>query len=203
MSVEPAIASAVVPLPTALPTATLGTAPDGRAMRDVMSRFATGVTVLTVGGEQVHGMTANAFTSVSLDPPLVLCCVANKAWMNAAIISAGSFGVSVLGADQESVARYFADRRRPMGEAQFAGGDWLPGPQTGAPVLATALAWLECDLVQVRDGGDHSIFLGQVLNMNRSDSGSALLFFGGGFGHIVPPQNRRPKLSLVYQEGPW
>ena len=200
MSANPAI----VPTATALPPAEQGAQPDGRAMRDVMSRFATGVTVLTVGGEQVHGMTANAFTSVSLDPPLVLCCVANKAWMNAAIVSAGSFGVSVLGADQENVARHFADRRRPMGEAQFEGGDWVPGPRTGSPVLPTALAWLECDLVQVRDGGDHSIFLGQVLNMYRSDSGSALLFFGGGFGQMLPkPNPARKRFSLVYHEGPW
>jgi flavin reductase (DIM6/NTAB) family NADH-FMN oxidoreductase RutF len=176
---------------------------DGRAMRDVMGRFATGVTVLTVGGEHVHGMTANAFTSVSLDPPLVLCCVANKAWMNSAIMSAGSFGVSVLGADQEDVARYFADRRRPTGAAQFAGGDWVPGPSTGVPVLGSALAWLECDLVGVREGGDHSIFLGQVLNMHSGD-GSALLFFGGGFEQMLPkPRPPDGGDSLVYHDGPW
>jgi flavin reductase (DIM6/NTAB) family NADH-FMN oxidoreductase RutF len=194
----------IVQMPSA-PTALLGQQPDGPSMREVMSRFATGVTVLTVGGEQVHGMTANAFTSVSLDPPLVLCCVANTAWMNAAIVSARSFGVSVLGADQEQVARHFADRRRPMGPAQFEGGEWVPGPETGAPVLPTALAWLECDLVQVRDGGDHSIFLGQVLNMHRGAGASALLFFGGGFQQIVPPQRtaRSRQYSLVYQEGPW
>ncbi len=195
---------AMVPVSTA-PSSALGVAPDGRGMRDVMSRFATGVTVLTVGGEQVHGMTANAFTSVSLDPPLVLCCVDNRAWMNAAIATAGSFGVSVLGAEQEDVARYFADRRRPMGDAQFADADWVPGPRTGAPVLSTALAWLECDLVEVRDGGDHSIFLGQVLNIHRSDDGSALLFFGGSFGQIAPRPRlaRARQLSLVYHEGPW
>ena len=191
------------PLIAPMPAATLvSRQPDGRAMRDVMGKFATGVTVLTVGGEHVHGMTANAFTSVSLDPPLVLCCVANKAWMNEAITSAGSFGVNVLAADQEDVARYFADRRRPMGEAQFADDEWISGPHTGVPVLSTALAWLECELVGVQDGGDHSIFLGQVLNLYRNDSGSALLFYSGGFGRMMPPPRER-RFSLVYHEGPW
>jgi flavin reductase (DIM6/NTAB) family NADH-FMN oxidoreductase RutF len=191
-------------LPTA-PAPILGHEPDAPSMRDVMSRFATGVTVLTVGGAHSHGMTANAFTSVSLDPPLVLCCVANKAWMNAAIASAGSFGVNVLAADQENVARYFADRNRPMGSAQFDDDAWVPGPNTGAPLLSTALAWLECELVQVRDGGDHSIFLGQVVNMHRSIGRSALLFFGGSFQQVVPPRRevRAGQFSLVYQEGPW
>ncbi|HKN99211.1 MAG TPA: flavin reductase family protein, partial [Pseudonocardiaceae bacterium] len=108
-----------------------------------MSRFATGITVLTAGGEHGHGMTANAFTSVSLRPPLVLCCVAESARMHTAITTATSFGVSVLGADQEGLARYFADRRRPYGVAQFDSTEWLPGPRTGAPVLVNSLAWME------------------------------------------------------------
>lgn len=71
-------------------------------------------------------MTANAFSSVSLDPPLVLCCVNRKARMHSAIVSAGSFAVSVLRADQEHLAMYFADRSRPNGQAQFDGVSWAP-----------------------------------------------------------------------------
>jgi flavin reductase (DIM6/NTAB) family NADH-FMN oxidoreductase RutF len=192
-------------LPTATPSPVRTREPDGPSLRDVMSRFATGVTVLTVGGEHPHGMTANAFTSVSLDPPLVLCCVANKAWMNAAIASAGSFGVSVLAADQENVARHFADRNRPAGAAQFGDDAWARGPNTGAPVLTTALAWLECELVGIRDGGDHSIFLGQVAHTHRADDGSALLFFCGGYQQVVAPRRevRTRHYSVVYQEGTW
>jgi flavin reductase (DIM6/NTAB) family NADH-FMN oxidoreductase RutF len=155
-------------------------------LRDVMSHFATGITVLTAGGDHSHGMTANAFTSVSLDPPMVLCCIARTAQMHEAILRTRSFGVNVLSADQEPVARYFASRNRPKGIAQFDQVDWISGPRTGAPLIAGSLAWLECELAQVYHGGDHSIFLGSVLDASRR-SGEALLFFGGGFHQGMPP----------------
>ncbi|MBB5896300.1 flavin reductase family protein [Kutzneria kofuensis] len=154
-------------------------------LREVMSRFATGITVLTTGGERCHGMTANSFNSVSLEPPLVLCCVVRTAVMHEAISVSGSFGVSVLAADQEHLARYFADRSRPRGAAQFDSVPCLPGRFTGAPLLTGALAWLECRLVAAYDGGDHSIFVGQVLGCGRGDGGEALLFFGGGFHQLL------------------
>jgi flavin reductase (DIM6/NTAB) family NADH-FMN oxidoreductase RutF len=163
---------------------------DATNLRDVMSQFATGITVLTAGGEHCHGMTANAFTSVSLDPPLVLCCVAATARMHSAITATRSFGVSMLGADQEPVARHFADRRRPYGIEQFSTTQWRPGPKTGAPVLANSLAWLECELAESYDGGDHSIFLGQVVGLGRRAGGGApLLFFGGDFHHVRPARS--------------
>jgi enediyne biosynthesis thioesterase len=164
---------------------------DEATLREVMARFATGITILTVAGEDGHGMTANAFTSVSLEPPLVLCCVARPARLHKAIMNTGKFGVSVLGADQEELARYFANRDRPEGGAQFDEVDWVPGPKTGAPLLAGSLAWLECDLTQVYNGGDHSIFLGEVLGSFRGEGGDngedALLFYGGEYQPIVPP----------------
>ncbi|WP_093944522.1 flavin reductase family protein [Actinoalloteichus hoggarensis] len=146
-----------------------------------MSWFATGVVVLTVGGDHVHGMTANAVSSVSLRPPLALCCVARDATMHGAITAAGSFGVSILASTQEDTARYFADKRRPRGLAQFDAVDWLPGPRTGAPLLAGALAWLECELTESFPGGDHSIFVGAVLAATRGSGDGGLLFFGGGY----------------------
>ena len=149
-------------------------------LRDVMSRFATGVTVITTGGEQGGGMTANAFTSVSLNPPLVLCCVVRSARLHQAIPVTGSFGVSVLGADQEGVARYFANKARPDGPVQFEAVDWFAGRHTGVPLIAGSLAWLECELTELYDGGDHSIFVGGVLDAGSRD-GSPLLFFGSGF----------------------
>ncbi|WP_158851446.1 flavin reductase family protein [Saccharothrix deserti] len=154
------------------------------SLRDAMSRFATGITVLTVGGEQTHGMTANAFSSVSLDPPLVLCCVSRTAVMHDAITNTKRFAVSIMGAEQEPTARYFADRRRPRGAAQFEAVDWLPGPRTGAPLLSGALAWVECELTQWYEGGDHSIFLGQVLSCSRSEGTRALLFYGSQFHQV-------------------
>ncbi|OLF10353.1 flavin reductase [Actinophytocola xanthii] len=159
------------------------------ALRDVMSHFATGITVLTARGERAHGMTANAFTSVSLDPPMVLCCVARTARMHEAILGARNFGVSVLCAEQESVARYFASRERPAGMAQFERVDWFPGRHTGVPLLVGSLAWLECDLTEVYEGGDHSIFLGTVRGAGRG-GGQALLFLGGGFHRHGHPTAR-------------
>ncbi|MFD3916889.1 flavin reductase family protein [Streptomyces sp. NPDC058603] len=150
-------------------------------LRDVMARFATGVTVLSTGGDHPHGMTANAFTSVSLDPPSVLCCVAHDAVMHKAITAAGRFGVSVLGAEQEDLARFFADKKRPLGAAQFAGIDWTPGTRTGAPLLSGALAWLECELTDAYDSGDHSVFISRVLDAGHGGPQDGLLFFRGAF----------------------
>jgi len=163
----------------------LSPVPSAKALRDVMSSFATGITVLTAGGDHCHGMTANAFSSVSLDPPMVLCCIARTAQMHEAILRTRHFGVSVLSAEQEHLARYFASRDRPRGMAQFDDVDWIPGQYSGAPLLANSLALLDCELAEVYHGGDHSIFLGTVLDASRRP-GEALLFFGGGFHQGMP-----------------
>lgn len=154
------------------------------SLRDVMSQFATGVIVLTVGGDHIHGMTANAFSSVSLQPPLVLCCVAHTAVMHGAITSARRFAVSVMGGDQEGIARYFADKGRPRGHAQFDAVDWLPGPRTGAPLLSGSLAWLECELTSFHESGDHSIVVGTVLGASRGSGRAGLLFFDSGYQRV-------------------
>ncbi|MFJ1764954.1 flavin reductase family protein [Amycolatopsis sp. NPDC088138] len=154
------------------------------ALRQVMGQFATGVTVLTAGGDDAHGMTANAFSSVSLDPPLVLCCVSKAARMHASIVTAGSFAVNFLAADQQRLSEYFADWRRPDGMAQFESVGYTPGAKTGAPLLTGVLAWVECELNQVIEGGDHSIFLGRVVTTGRGTAEHALVFYGGGYHHV-------------------
>ncbi|MET9001560.1 flavin reductase family protein [Amycolatopsis sp. Hca4] len=153
-------------------------------LREVMAQFATGVTVLTAGGESGHGMTANAFSSVSLEPPMVLCCVSRAARMHAAITEAGSYAVNILAADQQDLSKYFADWRRPAGMAQFDAVAWTPGARTGAPLLAGALAWLECELEQAYEGGDHSIFLGRVLTSSRGTGDNSLVFYGGSYHEV-------------------
>lgn len=159
-------------------------------LREVMSAFATGITVITAGGQDAHGMTANAVTSVSLEPPMVLCCVSRAARMHPTIIAADSFAISILAAEQSEVSRYFADWRRASGWAQFDEVDWTAGPMTGAPLINGALAWLECKLHRAIDGGDHSIFLGDVVASSRGRAQDALVFYGGGY-HEVSNRARR------------
>nr|WP_117210215.1 flavin reductase family protein [Allorhizocola rhizosphaerae] len=155
---------------------------DPLALRRALGAFATGVTVVTVGGARPHGMTANSFTSVSLDPPCILVCVQRTATMHGCLYDAGAFAVSVLGANQEPVARYFASKSRPMGNAQFDTVGWYPGAHTGAPLIVGALAHFECELRGTYDGGDHTIFLGRLLHLRHGPVRPALLFVNGQFG---------------------
>ncbi|MHA7961220.1 flavin reductase family protein [Streptomyces sp. L500] len=168
--------------PAAIETTTGRIPVEPASMRATMGRFATGVIVLGVGGEHPHAMTANAFSSVSLDPPKVLCCVAHSAVMHRSLTDARRFGVSILGAAQEPVARHFADKNRPLGPEQFDGLDWEPGPLTGAPLLRGAAAWLECELSESHDSGDHTVFIGDVLRAVTAPGTPGLLFFDGRFG---------------------
>jgi flavin reductase (DIM6/NTAB) family NADH-FMN oxidoreductase RutF len=135
-------------------------------------------------------MTANSFTSVSLDPPLVLVCVNRRSAIHQAVLDSRSFTVSVLSADQEQLARYFADHSRPRGEEEFSSVGWSPGPSTGAPILHGALCWLDCGLAAAHDGGDHSIYIGTVLASGSRPDCEALIFYRGGFHG---PQPRSPQ----------
>lgn len=164
---------------------------EGDLLREALRRFATGVTVVSADRDTPRGMTANSFTSVSLSPPLVLVCVNRAAAVHQAVLKCGSFAVSVLSASQEYVARYFANHSRPRGQQEFDIAGWSPGPNTGAPVIDGALAWIECALASTYDGGDHSIFLGSVLASSHGPAGDALLYFGGGFHcpPLCPPKN--------------
>lgn len=160
--------------------------PDTTQLRRAFGSFATGVTVVTVGGQTPHGMTANSFTTVSLDPPLVLVCVARNAIMHEALLREGVFGVSVLGAGQEQVARHFASSRRPLGAEQFRGTTCQVGAQCGAPLIADAAAHLECELWRAYDGGDHTIFLGRLLSLDDGGDEDALVFLRGHFDRLGP-----------------
>jgi flavin reductase (DIM6/NTAB) family NADH-FMN oxidoreductase RutF len=178
------------PRPGGRPQPAVATMPGAREMRQIFGRFATGITVITTGNQTPRGMTANAFTSVSIEPPLILVCIQRNATMHDMIQECGFFAVSVLAAHQEGVARMFADRSR-IREQEFEAVDAIQGACTGVPVLAGALAWVECRLTSVYDGGDHSIFLGEVQSLGRSETDDALLFYQGGFhrlesGVLVP-----------------
>jgi len=158
-------------------------APD---FRRVVGLFATGVTVVTTRrGAVGRGMTANAFASVSLDPMLVLVCVRQDSEMRRLLDDLGSFAVSVLAADQEPVARWFADPARPTGPEQFDAVAWRPGAATGAPLLDGALAWVECAVAERVPAGDHTVLLGRVLNLDCTGGREPLTFFSGSFGTIA------------------
>ncbi len=150
-------------------------------LRAILGRFATGVTILAAGRDEPQGMTANSFTSVSLSPPLVLVCVNRSAAIHRAVVESKAFAVSVLAADQEEVARHFANHSRPRGRREFDMVGWSPGPVTGAPLIHGTLAWIECELAATYDGGTHSIFLGSVVASTHGPGRDVLLFYGGTF----------------------
>jgi flavin reductase len=146
--------------------------------RRIMAHLATGVTVVAAAGPDgsVRGLTASAVASVSLDPPLVLACVDRKSDTHDCIERAGAFAVNVLGEGDEAVARRFADR---PAEEKFDGIRFRT-EITGAPVLEGALGWVDCRLWAAYDGGDHTIFVGEVVS-GDTGSGSPLLHFCGGY----------------------
>lgn len=164
---------------------------DHGSLRRSLSAFATGVTVVTVGGSQPHGMTANSFTSVSLEPPLVLVCVERAGVMCENLARQRRFAVSVLSSAQAAVAIHFASRARPAGDGQFAGVAWFTGPQTGAPLIADAAAHFECELWRAYDGGDHVIVVGKLVAASHQNDVSALLFHHGAFSGLNPAHRAR------------
>jgi flavin reductase len=161
---------------------------DARAYRAVAGQFTTGVTVVTsLRGSAGRGMTANAFTSVSLDPLLVLVCVRRDSEMRAIVDRTHQFAVSVLAADQQDVAAWFANPGRPEGRAQFDAVPWQPGRATGAPVIGGCLAWLECAVAERVSAGDHLILIGRVLDLGRGSATEPLVFFNGSYVTATSP----------------
>lgn len=150
---------------------------DTKALRQALGAFATGVTVVTAqapGGPPV-GFTANSFTSVSLDPPLLLVCLAHTAASYDVFCRADGFAVNVLAAGQQEVATTFATR----GADKFGSVGWEPGLH-GAPLLSDCLARFDCAMHQRVEAGDHDILMGRVTGFSRHE-GRALVYFGGAF----------------------
>jgi 3-hydroxy-9,10-secoandrosta-1,3,5(10)-triene-9,17-dione monooxygenase reductase component len=152
-------------------------APDARSLRDALGRFATGVAFVTAapGGEPA-GLIVNSFTSVSLDPPLVSFNPARSSLTWQRMRRAGRFTVNVLARPHEGFARRAA---RP-GADRFEGLDWQPG-RGGAPVLADALAALECEIVAEHPAGDHTIVVARVEHLRIRPAAEPLIFFAGEF----------------------
>ena len=159
----------------------------GKEFRSTVGAFATGVTVVTTRGEEhAYGMTANAFSSVSLDPPLILVCVINPSEGAEHITRNGVFAVNILGVDQEPMSRYFASRDRPKGRDAFATCH-TGSPRSGSPILEGSAAFMDCRLHATHEAGDHLIFIGEVLELDVQEGGTPLVFHGGGYKLLAPP----------------
>lgn len=148
---------------------------DPRFFREAMSRFASGVTVVTTRrGDDRFGLTASSFTSVSVDPPLVLVCVAMSLRAHAVIEESGAFAVNILGVHQLDAALRFAGLK-PEFVDRFFGLAWSSGV-TGSPLLEGSIASLDCRLHASHPGGDHTIYVGEVLHAAISKDEAPLLY---------------------------
>jgi 3-hydroxy-9,10-secoandrosta-1,3,5(10)-triene-9,17-dione monooxygenase reductase component len=149
-------------------------------MRTVGGHFATGITVVTAmhDGEPV-GMACNSFTTLSLDPPLVLFCAATSSTTWPRIQAAGKWAVNVLGEDDEEVCRTFSQKDAD----RFAHMTFRPGI-SGAPILDRTLAFFDCATEAEHEGGDHLIVVGRVLELGYQSEGKPLLFYRGGYGRF-------------------
>jgi flavin reductase (DIM6/NTAB) family NADH-FMN oxidoreductase RutF len=150
---------------------------DSVGLRRALGRFATGVVVVATCTPEDHlvGLTANSFAAVSLDPPLVLWSLNRKASSFSGFTRAGHFSVSILGAEQEALARHFATRK----DDKFAAIAFTRG-HGGCPLISNSLATFECQAEATMDGGDHVVFLGRVLHATYRE-GEPLIFSAGQF----------------------
>ncbi|MFI6481808.1 flavin reductase [Nonomuraea sp. NPDC050663] len=162
---------------------------DGDIFRTVMAQWPSGVVLVTTGSaQQWHGMTASAFASVSLSPPMVLVCLARGTRTHELVSSSGCFAVNILGQDQARLGRVFAGQ----GEVadRFTHGRWTTGV-TGAPLLADAAGWLDCRVHQAHPGGDHTIFVGDVLAAASPRRVAPVLFHSRAWSRLADPLPER------------
>jgi flavin reductase (DIM6/NTAB) family NADH-FMN oxidoreductase RutF len=159
---------------------TPASAADSVVFRQACGKFATGITIVTVIGPDgaPHGMTVNSFTSVSLDPPLVLVCIDRKATILPKLEAARSIGINILAEDQRDLSAQFARR----GTDRFEAVPWFSG-ELGVPLIDGALAHFECEKTTVADGGDHLIFIARARYL-RCSEGRPLLYFASGYANL-------------------
>ena len=167
----PKIESQVLPVPI-----------DATDFRHVMRKFATGVTALTVrDGDRIHGMTANAFASVSLNPTLVLVCIEKGNVTHDSVSRAHNFAINILSAEQELLAKRFAKQiaapADPFTDVSFH------ATATGAPIIDDCVAYVDCRVIAAHDAGDHTIFVGQVedAGYGRARDRAPLLWLDGKY----------------------
>jgi flavin reductase (DIM6/NTAB) family NADH-FMN oxidoreductase RutF len=155
---------------------------DPALFRRACARFATGITVPTTlaADGSPQGFTANSFTSVSMEPPMVLVCVDHRASVLRHFLSASHFAINILESGQQEISARFALR----GVDRFSGVPWRPGA-TGVPVLEGVVAHLECATRQTVVAGDHTLILGEVLHAETGE-GKPLLYYSSAYHHLIP-----------------
>jgi flavin reductase (DIM6/NTAB) family NADH-FMN oxidoreductase RutF len=153
--------------------------------REVLGYFPTGVVVVTAWADRAVGMTAQSVVSLSLEPPLVLFCPAKTSTTWPSIAAVGHFCINMLASDQEDLCAAFA----VSGGDKFAGVEWEAG-RTGAPILTSALATVECTLENVYDGGDHEIAVGRAIALDVRQPGIPLVMVRGGLLDISTARPR-------------
>lgn len=156
---------------------------DSASFRAVLAQWASGVSVVTSNDEgMLYGLTVSSFSSLSLDPPLVLVCLANTNRIRAMIETSRGFAVSILASDQVAASNYFArPGRLPTPDFTEIEGEWTA---SGQPVIAGALAWMTCTLEQLLPQGDHTIVIGRVEQTRVSEGKRPLLYWSRGYRHI-------------------
>lgn len=158
---------------------------DAAGYRKLIGHFATGVTVITTANDGLlHGMTANAITSVSLDPLLLLVCVDRQAHAYEQLLQSGRFGVNILAEDQEEISRLFATKSEPE-RGQLRGAAFRLG-EHGTPLLEGCLAYVECEVADRFEAGDHTIFIGAVLDGRVLRDALPLLFYQAAYRRLRP-----------------
>ena len=153
---------------------------DSDTQRQIMGMFATGITVVSmrISDDETWGMTANAFTSLSLDPPLVLVAV-KQGQTHENLKKAGHFAINILSADQQDISDRFAF----TGPKDFSGLNTTTDV-TGAPILQDTLGYVDCEIHEVLAGGDHDIFIGKIIG-GKLGEGAPLLYFSGGYANLA------------------
>ena len=156
-----------------------------RRMRDLLAHFATGVTVVAArNGPLLAGMTANAIASISIDPPVLMASIARKAETHAAIVGSHAFAVSVLAADQRDLAECFAQPTTATKLTRFCDAPWHEA-ESGSPILEGALAYFDCRLTEHHDGGDHGIFLGEIVAAGFREDAEPLLWYASEYHRLA------------------
>jgi flavin reductase len=159
-----------------------------RRLRNLMAHFATGVTVVSARhGPLLAGMTANAIASISVDPPILMASIAHKAETHGAIIGSHAFAASVLADDQRDLAECFAQPTTAAKLTGFCDASWHEA-ETGSPILEGALAYFDCRLLERHAGGDHTIFLGEIVAAGFREDAAPLVWYGSAYRRLAPAE---------------